>query len=94
MKKSRYTDSQILAILNLNQAGAKVANLCWEHGSSEVELASDSANRIKKEFVISHVLNALGDVPGIRLLPNLYDRKHRVKYHFEKAGLRVRYEVS
>ena len=48
MKKSRYTDSQSLAILNLNRAGAKVANLCWEHGSSKVELSSDSANRVKK----------------------------------------------
>ncbi len=51
MKKSRYTDSQILAILNQSQAGAKVANLCREHGSSEMELATDSANRIKKEFI-------------------------------------------
>ena len=66
----------------------------FELGSSEVELAIDSANRRKKEFVILHVLNALGDAPSIRLLPNPYDKKHRVKYHFEEAGLRVRYEVS
>ena len=65
----------------------------FELGSSEVELAIDSANRRKKEFVILHVLNALDDVPGIRLLPNPYDRKHRSKYHFEEAGLRVRYKV-
>ena len=35
MKKSRYTDSQILAILKQNEAGAKVADLCREHGMSE-----------------------------------------------------------
>ena len=32
MKKSRYSDSQILAILKQNEAGAKVADLCREHG--------------------------------------------------------------
>ena len=35
MKKSRYTDSQILAILKQNEAGTKVADLCREHGMSE-----------------------------------------------------------
>lgn len=35
MKKSRYTDSQILAILKQSDAGAKVADLCREHGMSE-----------------------------------------------------------
>ncbi len=35
MKKSRYTDSQILAILKQNEAGAKVPDLCREHGMSD-----------------------------------------------------------
>ena len=35
MKKSRFTDSQILAILKENEAGAKVADLCREHGMSD-----------------------------------------------------------
>ncbi len=35
MKKSRYSDSQILAILKQNEAGAKAADLCREHGMSE-----------------------------------------------------------
>ena len=65
----------------------------FELGSSEVELAISLANGRKKEFVILHVLNALGDAPSIRLLPNPYDRKHKDKYHFEEAGLRVRYEA-
>lgn len=34
MRKSRYTDSQILAILKQNEDGAKVADLCREHGMS------------------------------------------------------------
>lgn len=35
MKKSRYTDSQIMAILKQNEEGAKVADLCREHGMSD-----------------------------------------------------------
>ena len=34
MRKSRYTDSQILAILKQNEEGAKVPDLCREHGMS------------------------------------------------------------
>ena len=35
MKKSRYTDSQILAILKQNEQGVSVPNLCREHGMSD-----------------------------------------------------------
>lgn len=34
MKKPRYTDSQILAILKQNEDGVPVADLCREHGMS------------------------------------------------------------
>ena len=34
MKKSRYTDSQIIAILNQGEAGTAVADLCREHSMS------------------------------------------------------------
>lgn len=34
MKKSKYTDSQILAILKQAEAGAPVSELCREHGMS------------------------------------------------------------
>ena len=34
MKKSRYTDRQIIAILNQGEAGTPVADLCREHGMS------------------------------------------------------------
>lgn len=34
MKKSRYSDSQILAILKQAEAGAPVPELCREHGMS------------------------------------------------------------
>ena len=35
MKKSRFTDSQILAILKQNEAGTPVTELCREHGMSD-----------------------------------------------------------
>lgn len=35
MKKSRYTDNQIIAILKQNEAGVSVADLCREHGMSQ-----------------------------------------------------------
>jgi len=35
MKKSRYSDSQIINILKQAKAGAKVPNLCREHGMSD-----------------------------------------------------------
>ena len=34
MKKSRFSDSQILAILKQNEAGTPVPELCREHGMS------------------------------------------------------------
>lgn len=34
MKKSRYTDSQILSILKQNESGIPVSELCREHGMS------------------------------------------------------------
>ena len=34
MKKSRYTDSQIMAILKQAEAGTPVSQLCREHGMS------------------------------------------------------------
>lgn len=34
MKKSRYTDSQILSILKQNESGISVSDLCREHGMS------------------------------------------------------------
>jgi len=37
MRKSRYSDSQILAILKQNENGVSVADLCREHGMSSAQ---------------------------------------------------------
>lgn len=35
MKKTRYTDNQIIAILKQNETGTSVPDLCREHGISQ-----------------------------------------------------------
>jgi len=35
MKKSRYTEEQIISILKQHEAGVKTADLCREHGISD-----------------------------------------------------------
>jgi putative transposase len=35
MKRSKFTDSQIIAILKENEAGVAVAELCRKHGMSD-----------------------------------------------------------
>ena len=35
MKKSRYTEEQIIGILKQHEAGVKTADLCREHGVSD-----------------------------------------------------------
>lgn len=37
MRKSRYTDSQILSILKQNENGVPVPELCREHGMSSAQ---------------------------------------------------------
>ena len=37
MRKSRYSDSQILAILKQNESGISVPDLCREHGMSSAQ---------------------------------------------------------
>ena len=35
MKRSRYTDSQIISILKQNESGTAVSDLCREYGMSQ-----------------------------------------------------------
>ena len=40
MRKSRYTDSQIMAIIKQNEQGVAVNELCREHGISSAQFYS------------------------------------------------------
>ena len=44
MKKSRYTDSQILSTLKQNEAGPPVPDLCREHSMSNATFYKWRAN--------------------------------------------------
>ena len=55
MKTSRYSDSQLLAILKQNEPGAKVAALCREHGMSVL-----TAGRLTFSFLLLKVAHIRG----------------------------------
>ncbi|CAB0151214.1 hypothetical protein PSI9734_01627 [Pseudidiomarina piscicola] len=48
MRKSRYTDSQILAILKQNENGVPVPELCREHGMSSDQFGGWNASMMKR----------------------------------------------
>ena len=38
MRKSKFSDSQIMAMIKQNEAGMSVSDLCCEHGMSSAQL--------------------------------------------------------
>jgi len=57
MKTSRFTDSQIMAILKQNETGSSVPDLCREHGDSDTSgLVNGLDERlVKRRAFGSHV---------------------------------------
>ena len=45
MKKSRYTEEQIIGIVKQHEAGMKTSDLCREHGISAAPWPGSFANR-------------------------------------------------
>jgi putative transposase len=83
MKKSRFTDSQILAILKQSESGVPVPELCREHGMS-------SASFYKWRAKFGGM-----DASLMKRMKELEDENRRLKkmYAEEKLKAEIRQEV-
>ncbi len=61
MKKQRFTEGQIIAVLKEQEAGAKVADLCRKHGISEATFYNWKAKYGGMEVSEAKRLKALED---------------------------------
>ena len=61
MKKQRFTEEQIIAVLKEQEAGAKVADLCRKHGISEATFYNWKAKYGGMEISEAKRLKALED---------------------------------
>ena len=72
MKRSRFTEEQIIGVLKEQEAGAKVADLCRKHGMSETAFYNWKAKYGGMEVSEAKRLRALED-ENVRLKKLLAD---------------------
>lgn len=88
MKKSRYTASQILAILKQNEEGAKVPDLCREHGMSD---ATSYKWRAKYGGMDASLMKRMKELEEEnRRLKKMY-AEERIKSEIRKEALEGKY---
>ena len=77
MKISRFTDSQIMAILKQNEAGASLPDLCREHG-----ISSASVYKWRAKF------GGMG-ASLMKRMKELEDENRRLKKMYSKERLKA-----
>jgi hypothetical protein len=55
MKRTRFTDEQIIGILAGHEAGAKCADLCRKHGMSEVSVRCGRSDGRNPRLIVSTI---------------------------------------
>ena len=56
MKRSRFTDSQVIAILKEAESGVSVPNLCSKHSMSDATLADFSEQGVNASYTLNRPL--------------------------------------
>ncbi|AXF05548.1 hypothetical protein CUJ88_44465 (plasmid) [Paraburkholderia hospita] len=59
MKKSRFSEVQIIGVLKEADAGMKVADLCRKHASAEIQKQRDSGKRKRQNLPQRKLRSAL-----------------------------------
>ena len=89
MKKSRYTEEQMIGILQQHEAGVKTADLCREHGISAATFSGWKQRFGGMEVSEAQRLRALEDENSRlkRLVADLSIDKEMLKAVIAKNGL-------
>ncbi len=84
MKRSRYTEDQIIGILKEHEAGVSVADLCRKHGVSDATVYKWKAKYGGMDVSEAKRLKGLED-ENARLKRLLAD-DHRIDWHYIAPG--------